>query len=350
MTALLDIGGRRIGAGCPCFVIAEAGVNHNGDLELAKRLVQIAADARADAVKFQTFTAGALATAEAPKARYQVENTGTAESQLQLLRRLELTREMHVALIECCRRAGILFLSTPFDEPSTDLLDELGVPAFKVASGEITNIFLLKHIARKRKPIILSSGMSFLGEVETALRVIAEEGNRDVAVLHCVSNYPADPADVNLRAMGTISAAFGVPVGYSDHTRGIEIPIAATALGATIIEKHFTTDRTLPGPDQVASLEPSELVVMIEAIRKVEAALGDGRKQPSPSEKDTADVARRSLVAARDIGPGEVIEENMIAIKRPGTGLPPALRQFVVGRVARVPLKEGQLIRFDMLQ
>jgi N,N'-diacetyllegionaminate synthase len=350
MQPAFDIGTHSIGAGKPCFVIAEAGVNHNGDLELARKLVQIAADAGADAVKFQTFTAAAIASADAPKARYQSENTGSDESQRDMLHRLELTREMHVALVESCRRAGILFLSTPFDEQSVDLLDELGVPAFKVASGEITNIFLLQHIARKRKPMILSTGMSYLGEVETALRIIASEGNSEVAVLHCVSSYPADPSDVNLRAMATMRSAFGVPVGYSDHTTGIEVPVAAAALGAVVIEKHFTTDRRLPGPDHVASLEPDELRAMVRAIRNVESALGDGRKTPAASERNTAEVARRSLVAARDIAAGEVLDEQMIAVKRPGTGLAPALREMVLGRVTRVGLRAGQMIQFDLLR
>ena len=339
-----------MGSGQPCFVIAEAGVNHNGDIELAKKLVEVAADAGADAVKFQTFRADRLASTDAPRAKYQIENTGSSEPQHEMLRRLELTREMHVTLIESCRRSAILFLSTPFDDESTDLLDELGIPAFKVASGEITNISLLKHIARKKKPMVVSTGMAYLGEVESALRAIAEEGDPPVALLHCVSNYPAALADVNLRAMATMETAFGLPVGYSDHTRGIDVSIGAAALGAVIIEKHFTLDRTMDGPDHVASLEPDELAAMIRGIRNVEAALGDGRKRPSESEMSTAAVARRSLVASRDIAPGEVIDEQMIAVKRPGTGLAPSLREYVLGRVARVAVTEGQLLSFEMLQ
>jgi N-acetylneuraminate synthase len=346
----IQINERRVGRDWPTFVIAEAGVNHNGEIELAKQLVEVAADAGADAVKFQTFRADRLVSTGAPKAQYQIENTGTSESHYEMLRHLELSRDMHVILIETCRRRGIEFLSSPFDEESADLLELLGVPAFKVPSGELTNIPLLKHIARKKKPMIMSTGMACLGEVESALGAVAGEGNSEVVLLQCVSNYPAAAAEANLRAMATMEAAFGVPVGYSDHTNGIEVPIAAAALGAVIIEKHFTLDRSLPGPDHVASLEPSELTAMVRGIRTAQAALGHGRKIPSDSEKSTARAARRSLVAARDIGSGEVIDDAMIALKRPGTGLAASLREYVVGRVARVSLREGELFTLEMLQ
>ena len=345
-----EIAGWKIGGASPCFIIAEAGVNHNGDMGMGRELVRIAADAKANAVKFQTFKADRIASADAPKAAYQKQNTGSDEPQQAMLRRLELTRDMHVSLLDASRRSSILFLSTPFDEESADLLDELGVPAFKVPSGEITNIPLLRHIARKRKPMIVSTGMAYLAEVESALRAIEEEGNDEVALLQCVSSYPAAAADVNLRAMHTMQTAFGVPVGYSDHTNGIDVAIAAAALGASVIEKHFTIRRSLPGPDHVASLEPEELSAMVRGIRNVEAALGDGCKKPATSEMSTAAAARRSLVAARDIAAGETVDDRMIAIKRPGTGLAPSLRAYLLGRVARVAIKEGQLFTFEMLQ
>ena len=348
MQSEIILAGRRIGPGNPCFVIAEAGVNHNGDLDLGLKLIDVALEAGADAVKFQTFKADKLTTAAAPKAKYQIENTGTAESQQEMLRKLELTPVMQNAFAAYCRERGILFLSTPFDEESADELDALGVPAFKVPSGEITNLPLLKHIARKGKAIIVSTGMSWLGEVETALRTVAEEGNEAVAVLHCVSNYPAASSDINLRAMRTMADAFRVPVGYSDHSTGIEISVAAAALGATIIEKHFTLDRTLPGPDHVASLEPQELREMMRAIRSVEAALGDGVKRPAAAEASTAEVARRSLVAAVALEPGTVLAPWHVAILRPGTGLAPALLPHLLGRTVRQPVQQGTLLCLEM--
>ena len=344
----ITITGRKIGPGRPCFVIAEAGVNHNGDLDLGRQLIDVAVAAGADAVKFQTFKADRLAAASAPKAKYQIENTGTSESQQEMLRKLELTGEMQEAFAAHCRERGILFLSTPFDEGSADELEALGVPAFKVPSGELTNLPLLRHLARKGKPMIVSTGMSYLGEVETALHAIAGEGNDAVAVLHCVSNYPAAAGDINLRAMGTMAEAFRIPVGYSDHSSGIEISVAAAALGATIIEKHFTIDRRLPGPDHVASLEPDELREMMRAIRSVEAALGDGIKRPTAAEASTADVARRSLVAAVPLRAGMVLGAEHVAILRPGTGLAPALLPHIVGRTLRMPVEQGALLRLEM--
>jgi sialic acid synthase SpsE len=240
-------------------------------------------------------------------------------------------------------------MSTPFDEESADFLETLDVPVFKIPSGEITNLPFLAHVARKNRPIILSTGMSFLGEVETAVKTITAAGNRRLALLHCVSNYPADPADTNLRVMGTLSAAFQFPVGYSDHTPGIEISLAATALGACIIEKHFTLDRSMPGPDHQASLEPSELNALVAGVRMVEKSLGHGRKEPAASEANTAAVARKSLVASHDIPAETLLTEEMITIKRPGTGLPPSLRSFAVGRRARTAIPEGALITLEML-
>lgn len=349
MVIELQIGGRIVGMNQPCFIIAEAGVNHNGDLNLAHQLIDVAVNAGADSIKFQTFKAERLATADAPKAAYQLAETNAGESQFEMLQRLELDAEAHRALIAHCLDKNILFLSTPFDETSADLLETLGVPAFKTPSGEITNLPYLGHLARKNKPMIVSTGMAFLSEVETAIRTIEAEGNHSFALLHCVSNYPANPADINLRAMQTMTCAFNVPVGYSDHTPGIEVSLAAVALGACIVEKHFTLDRNLPGPDHRASAEPAELAALVRGIRTVEAALGDGRKQPAVSEANTAAVARKSLVAACDIPEGATLTEMMIAIKRPGTGLPPAMREFLIGRAARTMISAGTLLTLDML-
>lgn len=333
----------------PCFIIAEAGVNHNGDLQLAHRLIEVAAAAGANAIKFQTFDADKLTSRSARQASYQRDNTGVDESQYDMIERLELPLSAWAELYAACQAHNIVFMSTAFDETSADLLDELGMSLFKIPSGEITNPRLLQHIARKNKPMLISTGMANLGEVETAVQWVQSAGSPEITLLHCVSAYPADPAEANLRAMQTIRQAFDLPVGFSDHTLGIAVPLAAVALGASVIEKHFTLDKTLPGPDHKASLEPDELKTMIASIRTVESALGDGRKQPTPGEQDTAQVARRSLVAARDIAPDELITDELIAFKRPGTGLPPLLLQWVVGRRARVTIPADTLITLDML-
>jgi len=346
----VEILGRKLGHGHRCFILAEAGVNHNGDVDLARKLVDAAVAANADAVKFQTFKAERLASRSAPKAEYQLKTTGSEESQLEMLKGLELPDWAYRDLIDYCRQKGIAFLSTPFDESSADMLDEMGMGAFKLPSGEITNLPFIRHTAAKGKPVILSTGMSSLGEVEAAVRAIEDAGNPDLVLLHCVSNYPAAPSDVNLRAMHTLSVAFGLPVGYSDHTEGIDVTLAAVALGACLIEKHFTLDRDLPGPDHQASLEPDELARMVQGIRVVEAAMGDGRKRQTAGEASTASVARRSLVAAMDIAAGTVLGDDMVAAMRPGTGLPPAMRTFVVGRVLRCDVSRGQLLQLEMLE
>lgn len=338
---------RAIGPGHPALLIAEAGVNHNGDLARALRLIEVAAAAGADAVKFQTFCADRLVTREAPKARYQLAATDAGESQYEMLRRLELSRADHVALLAHCAQHGILFLSTPFDEESAAMLAELGVAAFKIPSGEITNLPFLAAVAAWQKPIILSTGMATEAEVRTAVECLRQSGNGQLALLHCVSNYPADPADVNLRAMAAMAAMFGVPVGFSDHTLGIDIAAAAVALGACIVEKHFTLDRALPGPDHRASVEPEELAQLIRSIRRVEAALGHGRKEPAASELNTAQVARKSLVAAHDLAAGTTLTEDVIAIKRPGTGLAPALRPQLVGRVLKNAVPAGTVFTWE---
>jgi N-acetylneuraminate synthase len=263
----IQVGNKLIGPGQPVFVIAEAGVNHNGDLKLARALIDVAVEAGADAVKFQTFRAERLATPDAPKAEYQVQTTGNAESQFEMLRRLELSADAHRELQAYCHERGIIFLSTPFDEEAVDLLDESGVAAFKISSGDLTNSPLLEHVASKGKPVILSTGMSELSELIEAVSVLNTAGCENPVLLHCVSNYPADPAEVNLRAMQTMRSAFDVPVGFSDHTQGIDVALAAVALGACVIEKHFTLDRTMPGPDHRASLEPTELRELVRSIR-----------------------------------------------------------------------------------
>jgi N-acetylneuraminate synthase/N,N'-diacetyllegionaminate synthase len=342
------IGSRRVGPGEPCFVIAEAGVNHNGDRSLALKLVDVAAASGADAVKFQTFAAERLATPDAPKADYQIETTGAAESQFAMLKRLELSFDDHVAVKARCEERGILFLSTPFDERSADMLQTLGVAAFKTPSGELTNLPYLAHVARFGKPMIVSTGMATLGEVEAAVASILANGAPPTALLHCVSKYPAEPEDVNLRAMETLSRAFGLPVGYSDHTRGVAVGIAAAALGACVVEKHFTIDRSLPGPDHRASLEPDELRTFVDGIRSAQAALGDGQKRPREGELATAAVARKSLVAVRDLVRGAVLESSDVRAMRPGTGIPPADLQRVCGRRLTADIRAGTLLEWGM--
>jgi len=344
-----DIGDRSIGPGQACFIIAEAGINHNGDIESAKRLVDAAVAAGADAIKFQTFSADTLVTRAAPMAQYQVENSGKNEPQYDMLRRLELSPAAHREVIRHCQDSGIMFLSSAFDEASADLLLELGVPAFKIPSGEITNLGFLCHVARMGRPIILSTGMCGLAEVEAAVNAIEEVGHPGLSLLHCVSEYPADPSVVNLQAMRTLQVAFAVPCGYSDHTLGIEIPLAAVALGASVLEKHLTLDSTMPGPDHLVSLEPEPFQRMVSGIRKIEAAMGSGRKRPTAGERDTAAVARKSLTAVREIQPGTIITDAMLVLKRPGTGLPGGLRAQVVGRSARRLIHAGEMIALEMI-
>jgi N,N'-diacetyllegionaminate synthase len=317
-------------------IIAEAGVNHNGDLDTALRLIDVAAKAGADLVKFQTFKADRLVSAHAPKAEYQTCTTDAGESQHTMIRRLELDRGMHQSLIDRCLSRNISFFSTGFDVESIDLLAELGLDRFKIPSGEITNLPYLRHVGRYAKPVILSTGMANMGEVEAALAVLEEAGTprEQITLLHCSSAYPTPMSDVNLRAMISMRDAFGVAVGYSDHTPGIEVPIAAVALGATVIEKHFTLDRNLPGPDHRASLEPDELNAMVRAIRNIEHALGDGIKRARVREAKNIPVARKSIVAARAIPAGEVFSETNLTVKRPGTGISPMRWDELLGRRA----------------
>ena len=340
------IGDELVGEGEPCFVIAEAGVNHNGDISLAKKLIDAAREASADAVKFQTFRTEEVVTTDAKKVQYQKEATGTEEALFEMIKKLELSERHFEDLFIYARERGITFLSSPFDRGSADLLGRLRVPAFKIASGEITNFPFLKYIAAKGKPIILSTGMSTLEEVGEALDVLRNEGAEEIVLLHCVSCYPAKIENTNLKAIETLRQTFRLPVGLSDHTLGITIPIAAVALGACAIEKHFTLDKNLPGPDHQASLEPHELKEMIKAIRDVEKALGDGVKRPMADEEEIKKAARRSITAKVDIPEGVIITQEMLDIKRPGTGIEPRNLDIVIGRRAKRNIKPGELITF----
>jgi len=347
---IVQIGSRAVGEGQPCYVIAEAGVNHNGDLGLARKLVEAAAEAGADAVKFQTFRAAALASTQAEKAVYQKAATGAGETQRAMLERLELPDEAFRELKAHAERCGITFLSTPFDTESARLLIELGVSAFKVSSGDLATHPLLRQLAETGKGILLSTGMAYLGEVEEALAAIRDAGPSPVILLHCVSGYPAEPAAANLRAMETMARAFAVPVGFSDHTLGTNVAMAAVALGACVVEKHVTVDRGLPGPDHAASLEPAEFRAMVRGIRNVEAALGDGWKMPQPGEADARAVARRSLVVVRPVAAGAVLTAADLAILRPGTGLQPRLLDLVLGRRTRRDISVGTLLAWSDLE
>jgi N,N'-diacetyllegionaminate synthase len=329
------------------FIIAEAGVNHNGSLEMALRLIDIACAAGADAVKFQTFKADKIIAVYAPKTDYQKDATGSDDSQLEMVRKLELDEAAHTKLHHYCQEKDIRFLSTPFDLESIDLLTRLGLEIFKIPSGEITNLPYLRKLGALKKRLILSTGMADLSEIKDALDVLADAGSRmeDITVLHCNTEYPTHFEDVNLRAMLTIRSTFpGISVGYSDHTLGIEVPIAAVAMGATVIEKHFTLDRNLPGPDHRASLEPDELAAMVSAIRNIEKALGTGIKKPSPSELRNIFAARKSIVAAATIKKGETFTEMNITVKRPGTGINPMRWDEIIGRKAAKPYRKDELI------
>ena len=328
------------------LIIAEAGVNHNGNMETAKHLIDAAAEAGADMVKFQTFSADQLVTTSAQKSEYQKQTTNASEPQHVMIRKLELSRKMHEKLIAHCQGQGVGFFSSGFDQQSVDLLVELGMEQIKIPSGEITNLPYLRHVGQYRKSVIISTGMATLGEIETALEVLEASGTlrKQITVLHCNTEYPTPVNDVNLNAMLTIRDALGVAVGYSDHTLGIEVPIAAVAMGAIVIEKHFTLDRNLPGPDHRASLEPDELKTMVKAIRNIEKALGDGIKRPSPSEVKNKPIVRKSLVAAIAIRAGESYTDTNLAVKRPGIGISPMHWDEVIGRSAKRDFEADELI------
>ena len=321
----------------PVLIIAEAGVNHNGSLDMAKKLIRVAAEAGADIVKFQTFKADSLVSKTAKKAEYQIANIQDGDdSQYEMLKKLEIPEAWYPVLMSCCAENGIQFLSTGFDEASIDFLDALQPPMFKIPSGEITNKPYLQHVARKGRPIVLSTGMADMEEVKAAVAVIRQEGiaKNQLTVLHCNTEYPTPMEDVNLRAMLHIQQELGVKIGYSDHTLGIEVSIAAVALGACVIEKHFTLDRNLRGPDHQASLEPDALKDMVQAIRNIAMALGDGVKRPSPSEMKNRPIARKSLVASAPIKAGELFTPQNITSKRPGTGISPMCWDEMIGKTA----------------
>jgi len=333
-----------------CFIIAEAGVNHNGDIQLAKQLVQAAARAGADAVKFQTFQAAHLVTADAPQAAYQARNTGVSESQFDMLKRLELPLEDFAELNRVCQAEGIMFMSTAFDEDSSDFLAALDMPIFKIPSGELTNLPLLRHIARHGRPMIVSTGMGTIEEIKEAVDAIKAAGNEDITVLHCVTDYPTPPDQVNLRAMHVIQEALQVPIGYSDHTMGIEASVIAVAAGAKVIEKHFTLDCNLPGPDHKASLEPEDLAAMVRGIRRVEVLLGSGKKQPNEAELAVAKIVRRSVVARCLIPAGTVLDDTLLALRRPGTGIPPAQFDELPGRRVKRDIAAGAMMQWEDLE
>lgn len=326
------------------FIIAEAGVNHNGSIDLAKKLIDKASDAGADAIKFQSFKAEKLVTKSAKKAEYQEDTTGKEENQFEMIKRLELDYEKHEGLINYCNSKDIMFLSSPFDLESIDLLSTLGLEIFKIPSGEITNVPYLRKIGLLKKKVILSTGMSTLGDIEKALDILRISGTTDITVLHCNTEYPTPIDDVNLNAMNTIRNAFKVEVGYSDHTLGIEVPIAAVALGATVVEKHFTLDKNMEGPDHRASLEPNELREMVRCIRNIEKALGNGVKRLTESEAKNINIARKSIVAGRDIIKGEIFTEENLEIKRPGEGISPMRWDEIIGQKAKRDFKEDELI------
>ncbi len=328
------------------YIIAEAGINHNGSVAIAKRMIDVAVDAGADAVKFQTFHAEKVVSRHAPKAEYQKRTTGAEESQLEMAKKLELSQGDFRDLADYCKDKAIQFLSTPFDLESIDFLAAMGLETMKIPSGEITNLPYLRKVGSLNKRLIMSTGMADLGEIEDALRILVDAGTDrgNITILHCNTEYPTAPGDVNLLAMNAIKEAFGLSVGYSDHTLGTYVAVGAVALGARVIEKHFTLDKTMEGPDHKSSLEPEELKQMVAAIRNMEKAMGDGIKRPSPSEMKNRAIVRRSIVAARGIRKGEVFTEDNIAAKRPGTGISPMLWDRVVGAAAKRDFSEDELI------
>jgi len=343
---------RFIGDGHQLFFIAEAGVNHNGSVELGKQLIDVAVDAGADAVKFQTFRAEELNTETAPKSTYHIETTGSDDNQtwFDLLKTQEISEEMHVQLIEYCNNINIIFLSTPYGEQSANLLEKLDIPAYKIASTDTNNTPLLRHIARKGRPMILSSAMTSMEEVEEAVAAVREEGLEDVAVLQCTGNYPAKLSDSNLRVIQTYKEKLHCIVGYSDHTLDLINPVAATAMGAKIYEKHFTIDKTLPGPDHRMSLEPEELKQTVNAIRDTEIALGSTEKKVLNDEKENRIKLRKSIVTLKRINENTIIERNMVAIKRPGNGIPPSEINNVIGKKAGRDINKDCVIRYSDLK
>lgn len=339
--------GKIIGEAMPIFIVAEAGVNHNGSLKLARKLVDAAIHAGCGAIKFQTFNASSMISKFAPMANYQQANIGRKYAQLELIKKLELSGKDFILLKKYCDKKGIMFFSTPFDEESVDFLDNLGVCCFKVGSGDLDNLPLLELIVKKGRPVIVSTGMSTIGEISEAVEIFRKNRNNKICLLQCTSNYPAMPEDINLKAMATLRKKFGLLVGFSDHSTGIEISLAAVALGAVIIEKHLTLNRNMKGPDHKASLNPTEFKSLVEGIRKIESALGNGVKRIMKSELNTCKVARKSIVANRDIATGQIIEKEHLAVKRPDNGLSPKFINNIVGRKARCNIKADEPITWE---
>jgi N,N'-diacetyllegionaminate synthase len=349
MRKTIRIGTTVIGEKQPCFVIAEGGVNHNGQLRVAKKLVDAASSAGANAVKFQTFKAEGVVTDDVGIAEYAKKNLGKNLDQREMIKRYELSYNDFRTLKKYCDQKKILFLSTPHSFDAIEFLDSL-VPAYKFGSGDLTNLPALQYAARKRKPMILGTGMATLAEVRQAVRAIKSTGNNQIIALHCTTNYPCPPEEVNLRAMQTMQNTLPCLVGYSDHTLGTTVPIMAATLGAVVIEKHFTIDTSLPGPDHKASLNPTELAQMVLAIRTVETLLGSYAKKPTASEKKVIKLVRKSIVAAQDIRQGTIIKKSMVAVKRPGTGMPPAQIEKLLGRKTKKPITKDELIRLSMVE
>jgi len=345
----IKIGNKFVGPGFPVFIIAEAGVNHNGSMELAKKMIDVAKESGADAIKFQTFKTENMIIKNAQKAEYQKKATGKG-NQYKMLKSLELDAANFRKLTQYAKKKDIIFLSTPFDKVSVDLLEELCVSAYKIGSGELTNIPLLKYIAEKKKPIILSTGMANLGEIDEALNVFKESGLENIIILHCVSSYPTKIDDINLKAINTLRSVFKFPTGFSDHTIGINVPIASVALGVCVIEKHFTLDKKLPGPDQRSSLDPEELRLMVKSIREIEVALGNGNIKPTSDEKKNMEVVRKSIVSSMDIKKGSILTEEMIDIKRPGTGISPKMYDKILGKKVKRLIKKDELILWKYLE
>jgi N,N'-diacetyllegionaminate synthase len=347
MTEEIRINNRPIGEGQLCYVIAEAGVNHNGSLDLAHQLVQSARQAGADCVKFQTFRADRLLSGRAPKANYQLRTTNPGESQNEMLRKLEMPDSWHFELATACRQQGVDFLSTPYSFEDVDFLDSMDVAAFKLASIHCAEPAFVQYVASKRRPMILATGMATLGEVDAAVRAAREAGNEQVVLLQCTTDYPSRPQDANLRAMQLMNRAFGLPVGYSDHTETPTACIASIALGACMIEKHFTLDRSMPGPDHAASFDPAQFGLLVKAIREAESVLGSGLKEPCDAERQNMKTMRRSLAARRDLAEGDILDRDAIALMRPASGLKPALLPELLGLRLRRPVKAGQLLSIE---
>lgn len=346
----IRIGNKAVGHSSPCYVIAEAGVNHNGSLARALEMVDVAARAGADAIKFQVFETDKLASVDAPLAEYQMANAPGLTSQQDLLRGLELNFEQHARIHDYCHEVGIQYLATPFDPWSLQFLERIGVEAYKVSSGDLTNYPFLSSVAELSKPMIVSTGMATLDEVGKAVSTVLSAGNNKLILLHCVSEYPALSSHANLLAMRTMAGRFGVIIGFSDHTLGETVCLAAVAMGAKVVEKHFTLDKSLPGPDHQASLEPAMLKTLVEKIREIESAFGTGEKLPTASEIQVAKVVRKSLFAAEDIAEGTVFSEKMIVVSRPGTGLSPENLQAFIGKTARIPIRRGTMLALDMVK